>query len=203
MMKQMEQEQSAKEHLVQFLSEFPSLSSEAVAKLSEMIPVIAPKKGAVLMREGEVPEECYFVLKGLVRQYQFVDGTERTTAFYTEANGTISSTHYSEQTPATFYLECMEDCLLIAGNMELDEKHFEEFPALLQITKQMLESDLNKSKDTYEKFILSSPKERYLHFLETRPDLMNRAPLHQIASFLGMTPESLSRIRKRIVAPGQ
>ena len=193
----------AKEHLVKFLLEFPNLNSEIVTKLSDMIPVVAPKKGTVLIREGEVPDECYFVLKGLVRQYQFIDGTERSTAFYTESNGTISSTHYSEQTPSTFYLECMEDCLLIAGNMELDEKHFEEFPELLEITKQMLENDLNNAKDTYSKFILSSPKERYLHFLASRPDLLNRVPLHQIASYLGMTPESLSRIRKRIVASEQ
>lgn len=199
----MNEDPRAKEQLINFLSEFPNLDASAVAKLSDMLPVVAPKKGTMLVREGEVPGECYFVLKGLVRQYQFVDGVERTTEFYTETNGTVSSIHYSEQSRSGFYLECMEDCLLIAGNMEIEEAHFEEFPELLEITKQMLESDLNKAKENYSKFILSSPKERYLHFLETRPDVKNRVPLHQIASYLGMTPESLSRIRKRIVSPSK
>lgn len=190
----------AKKHLITFLSCFPNLNENDVAQLAEMIPVIAPEKGAMLLSEGEIPKECYFVLKGLVRQYQFVDGTERTTEFYTESNGTVSSAHYTEQTPSNFYLECMEDCLLIAGNMEIDESNFRKFPALIEITKQMLESDLNKSKENYSKFILSSPKERYLHFMKTRQDLLNRVPLNQVASYLGMTPESLSRIRKRIVS---
>lgn len=190
-----------KDLLINFLSSFSNLKSFEVEQLAEMIPVTSPKKGTILINEGKVPSECYFVLKGLVRQYQFIDGTERTTEFYTESNGTVSSIHYTEQTPSHFYLECMEDCLLITGNMDIDEKHFEQFPVLLEITKKMLETDLNKVKENYSKFILSSPKERYLHFTKTRPDLLNRVPLHQIASYLGMTPESLSRIRKRIVTP--
>lgn len=191
----------AKQQLITFLKGFPELEENVINQLSEMIPVIAPTKDTVLLKEGEIPKECYFVLKGLVRQYHMVDGTERTTDFYTEQHGTVSSRHYSDQTPSSFFLECMEDCLLIAGNLEIDEAHLDLFPELGQIIKRMLENDLNRLKDHHSRFILSSPKERYLNFLETRPDLLNRVPLHQIASYLGMTPESLSRIRKRIVSP--
>ena len=190
---------TAKQHLFDFLESFPGLSEEAVDQLVEMIPVIAPKKGTILLEEGKVPKECYFVLKGLVRQYQMIDGTERTTDFYTESNGTVSSAHYSDQTPSTFNLICDEDCLLIAGNLKIDEAHYAQFPELMEITKKMLETDLNQVKMNHSAYILSSPKERYLHFLETRKDLDNRVPLNQIASYLGITPESLSRIRKRIV----
>lgn len=191
--------ETAKQNLIAFLSGFEGLSSSAVQQLAEMIPVIAPAKGTILLREGEVQRECYHVLKGLVRQYHIVDGTERTTEFYSEAHATVSSAHYTQQTPSTFYLECMEDCLLIAGNLEIDKAHYEQFPELVAITRQMLESDLNKAKEQHTAFIVSSPKERYLHFTKTRPALLNRVPLHQIASYLGITPESLSRIRKRLV----
>lgn len=190
----------AKEHLITFLSGFPNLQDRTILQLAEMIPVIAPTKGTILLEENKVPKACYFVLQGLVRQYQFIDGVERTTEFYTESNGTVSSVHYTDQSPSTFYLECMEDCLLIAGNLEIDEVHFKQFPELLEITKKMMENDLNKAKLDHTSFILSSPKERYLRFLKTRPDVSSRVPLHQIASYLGMTPESLSRIRKRIVS---
>lgn len=190
----------AKNYLFQFLSEFPSLDNHTITELVKVIPVIAPTKGTLLMKEGLIPNECYFVLKGLVRQFQFVDGVERTTEFYTESHGTISSTHYTNQTPSNFNLVCMEDCLLIAGNIELDEINIKNFPVLKEIINQMLENDLNLIKEKHSSFILSSPKDRYLQFLEKRTDLLNRVSLHHIASYLGMTPESLSRIRKRIVS---
>ncbi|CAG5080213.1 Crp/Fnr family transcriptional regulator [Parvicella tangerina] len=194
---------SAQAILRSFLQTFPNLDTEMIEVLVELIPVVAQKKGTVLIESGKIPNECYFVLKGLVREYQFIDGTERTTAFYTESNGTVSSEAYTNQTPSSSFLECVEDCLLIAGNLEIEERHFEKFPQLLEITRNMLESDLNKAKKEHKEFILSSPMDRYKNFLNSRPDLINRVPLHQIASYLGMTPESLSRIRKRLVASDQ
>jgi len=56
----------------------------------------------------------------------------------------------------------------------------------------------NETKESFDAFKNSTPKERYLHLLKTRPELIQRVPQHQIASYLGVTPESLSRIRKRI-----
>ncbi|MCB9234143.1 MAG: Crp/Fnr family transcriptional regulator [Bacteroidia bacterium] len=196
----MTQNPSPRKQLIEFLCGFPALNEVLISKLVEMIPVIAPARGTILVREGEVPADCYFVLKGLVRQYQFIDGNERTTEFYTETHGIVSSRHYTEQTLSPFFLECMEDCLLIAGNMEIDEANYREFPELREITRHMLEQDLNRSKEDHARFILSSPADRYVHFMETRKDLSNRVPLHQIASYLGMTAESLSRIRKRIIS---
>lgn len=187
-----------KTELIEFLSNFPELGKEEIEVIANNIPVVSFKKGDMLVRDGEVPAECYFVLKGIVRQYEIIEGEEKTTEFYTEKNGAVSSSHYTDQTPFEGYLKCAEDCLLIAGNMEIDQENYEKFPVLQTITRQMIESDLNVTKKKFSKFVTSSPKERYLNLMETQPDLLNRVPLHQIASYLGMTAESLSRIRKRI-----
>lgn len=189
---------NAQEALIDFLSGFEQLTEEEVQAIANNIPVEFFEQGTILQSEGEIPQECYYVLKGLVREYKDVEGTEQTIAFYSEKNGTISSTNYSEQTPSSSNLICVEDCLLINGNAELDKLNYEEFPILKEITREMLEADLNATKDKFFNFVRSSPKERYLHLLETEPDLLQRVPLHQIASYLGMTAESLSRIRKRI-----
>lgn len=184
--------------LQQFLSNFPHLSPEQIAIIGKHIPVLDKKKGEVILREGEVPTKCYYVLEGCVRQYCLEDGEEKTTAFYTESHGTISSSHYIHQTPSDQYLVCMEDCTLICGDPKTEMENYEKFPILKSITSKMVEQELNDTKDKFAKFIIASPTRRYLNFLEERPDLANRVPQHQIASLLGMTPESLSRIRRRI-----
>lgn len=188
-----------KEELIQFLSGFPELSVEEVNVIAENIPVVSHPKGTVLLEEGQVPNECYFVLKGLIREYRMLDGEEKTVEFYTETNGAISSSDYVNQTASNGYLMCMEDSLLICGNPRVDAVNYKNFPVLKAITSKMLETDLNETKEKFSKFITSSPKDRYLNLLKTRPDLLNRVPLHQIASYLGMTAESLSRIRKRVL----
>ena len=72
-------------------------------------------------------------------------------------------------------------------------------PRLESIIRFELEKNAGKEHDHLSKFISSSPEERYLDLQENRPDLFNRIPQHQIASYLGIKPESLSRIRKRII----
>ncbi|MBL7837761.1 MAG: Crp/Fnr family transcriptional regulator, partial [Bacteroidetes bacterium] len=75
---------------------------------------------------------------------------------------------------------------------------FDKFPALVHITRKMIEADLGKSQVELTKLITSTPEQRYLNLLNDRPQLMQRVPQHIIASYLGITPESLSRIRKRL-----
>ncbi len=189
-----------KDVLLKFLSAFPELKKEEIEVIAEHIPVEAYKKGTVLVKEGEIPSKCYFVLKGCVRQYYVIEGEEKTTAFFTEEYGAVSSSHYTNQTPSDHYLSCLEDCILISGDANIDVENYQKFPVLENITRAMMEEELNETKENFAKFVTSSPEQRYLNLIETRPELINRVPQHMIASYLGMKPESLSRIRKRIVS---
>jgi len=184
--------------LVGFLETMPELTNQDAAAIAPHIPVSFFEAGTYLQQEGAIPQHCYFVLKGLVREYQLIDGLEKTTAFYSEQNSAISSMHYMKQTPAKGYLICSEDCLLLLGDAENEAANFARFPILEKIVARMVEENLYATKEDLEHHILSSPKERYLHLLEQQPTLLQRVPQHQIASFLGITPESLSRIRKRL-----
>lgn len=75
---------------------------------------------------------------------------------------------------------------------------YEDYPFLLELTRNMMEADLGSMHDDFAKFMASTPEERYLTLKEKRPGLMDRVPQHQLASYLGIKPESLSRIKRRL-----
>lgn len=185
--------------LLVFLSKLPSLTKEEVKMLAENIPVRFFKRGSILVKEGDICNKCYFVLEGCLRKYLILNGVEKTTQFYTEEQAAVFFTSFTNQLRSESYLSCIEDSILIVGEPGSETEMYEKFPKLEQITRMMMEQDFGKTQDTLSYFISSSPEERYLNLLKTKPDLLQRAPQHQLASYIGVTPESLSRIRKRIL----
>ncbi len=188
------------DELLGLLSKFPSLNKEEVKAIGENIIVRSVKKGTILLKEGGISKECYSLLTGCVRQYYIKDGEEKTTAFFTEGQAVASFTSYINQIPAKHYLVCAEDCSLTVGSKEKEIQMIEKFPKLEPIIRSEMEKNAGIAQEEMATFISSSPEERYLNLIENRPKLLNRVPQHQIASFLGMKPESLSRLRKRIVS---
>ncbi|WP_062054777.1 Crp/Fnr family transcriptional regulator [Aquimarina longa] len=187
-----------KSELLEFLLSFPSLKEEEAKEIAEIITVRTFKKGTVLLKEGQIDDKCYFVLKGCIRRYSIIDGEEKTTSFFTEKQAVISITTYTKQLPSNHYLCCIEDSIVIESNYEEEQGMYQEYPKLEAITRTMMEQNYSKTQENFESFIISSPEKRYINLLKNRSELLNRVPQHQIASYLGMAPESLSRIRKRI-----
>lgn len=187
-----------KEELRKMLANYPLLTAEDIELILETSNVQKFKKGSVLLREGQVSKECYSVLKGIVREYYIVDGEEKTTAFFTEGQAVNSFTSSSNGVPSKHFFVCASDCILAIGNQSLEEEMCKKIPKLEAIIRKEVERLSGEAQDDFASFITSSPEQRYLKLLETRPDLFHRIPQHQIASYLGIKPESLSRIRKRI-----
>lgn len=186
--------------LLDYISGIEGLDKNEARAIAENIHVETFPKGTVLLREGEVSSNCYSILKGCIRQYHLADGEEKTTAFFTEGQAVASFTSLSQQIPSSHYLICSETTTAMVGNPEKDEAMYKQFPKLVEITRGMMEQSLGENQEAFARFIASSPEERYTNLLKTRPDLFNRVPQHQIASYLGMKPESLSRIRKRVAS---
>jgi len=82
---------------------------------------------------------------------------------------------------------------------EDENELFRRFPRFERISRIALEEELGNYQEMLANFMMSSPEERYLKLLKNRPDLLDRVPHYQLASYLGVKPESLSRIRKRIM----
>ena len=187
------------QQIIQYISQFTTLSEADAAEIVRNMKFRTFKKGAVLLKEGQAVKLCYFVLKGCIRQYFLVDGEEKTTNFYTEGQPVTPYEGTYKRVPSNYYLACVEDTIVTISSPEDEVSFFEKFPHLESVSRLAVEEELGKSQDRFTSFILNSPEERYLDLLKNRPDLLDRVPQYQLASFLGVTPESLSRIRKRIM----
>lgn len=190
---------SPEQEIIKYISQFMPLTEGEAEEIVKNMKVRAFKKGTVLLKEGQVAKLCYFVLKGCIRQYFLVDGVEKTTNFFTEGQPVTSYEGTFKHKPSKFYLSCVEDTMLSTSTPEDEAAFFEKFPQLIPANRMAVEEELGKSQALLSSYMLSSPEERYLNLLKTRPELLDRVPQYQLASYLGVTPESLSRIRKRIM----
>lgn len=187
-----------REKLIKFLENFGMLTPEEVIIIADNTRLKIFPKGHILLREGDIYNGCYAVVEGLIREYYIKDGIEKTTAFYTEGQPVTSFTSSTKNIPAKHFLQCEEDCILSVGSDSIIEEISRHIPRLSSIIQQEIEKGAGELQDKLANFMTSTPEERYTHLLETQPSLLLRVPQHQIASYLGITPESLSRIKKRI-----
>ena len=102
-------------------------------------------------------------------------------------------------TPSEYYVDCIEDCTLLISNSDMEEEVNRKFPKFEIMCRRLSEELLAKERLEFDEFRTSSPEQRYLSLLEKRQDLIQRVPQHQLASYLGITPQSLSRLRARIL----
>ena len=187
-----------KSEIVQLLENALDLNEEEANAITECIPIKTYVKGHLLLREGQVSNESYFNISGLVRTYYLVDGEEKTTDFYAEQDAISSLRSYHLKIPSNHYLECIEDCKLAILSREKEQELFKRVSGFETLCRVSIEEELGTHQDKLAQFMISSPEQRYISLMENRPELLQRVPQYHLASYLGVKPESLSRIRKRI-----
>lgn len=183
--------------LFEFISKYITLTEEEKNALIELNLFHSVKKGTILLNEGQKSKDGYFVLKGCIRKYYIIDGEEKTTAFFTEMEG-LTPHCAIHNSPSEYYISCVEDCFLAVSNNEMSIEVNNKFPKFEIMCKLLSEELLAKQQINFDEFKTSSPEQRYLNLIQKRPDLIQRVPQHQLASYLGIKPQSLSRLRARI-----
>ena len=186
------------ESIIDYISKFIELSEDEKKIINGQNVFRKYKKNEILLSEGNYAKDCYFIIKGCVRTYYNKDGEDRNTDFFFE-NQTIRPFSYQTKQPSEYYLACVEDCVICIGNDARNQKLIEQVPKLSLLISQMNENLLLQKTLELNNFKINSPEERYLGLLENKPELLNRIPMYHLASYLGITAISLSRIRNRIL----
>jgi CRP-like cAMP-binding protein len=184
--------------LFNFISKYISLTEDEKNVLLSLDIFRSIKKGTILLKEGQKTKESYFVLKGCIRTYYVLDGEEKTTAFYTEMEA-LTPPSVISKTPSQYFISCTEDSILLVSNSDMEVEVNTKFPKFDTMCKMLSEQLLAKERIDFDEFKTSSPEQRYLNLIQKRPDLIQRVPQHQLASYLGIKPQSLSRLRAKIV----
>ena len=184
--------------LFDFISKYVALTEDEKNAIVSLDIFRTAKKGTSLLKAEQRSKNGYFVLKGCIRTYYIIDGEEKTTAFYTEMEG-FTPPCVLDKRPSEFFVSCVEDSILAISDPSMEEEIFQKFPKFETMCRLLSEELLAKQQLDFDAFKTSSPEERYLKLLETRSDLIQRVPQYQLASFLGIKPQSLSRLRSRVL----
>lgn len=187
-----------KDKIVAYFSRISPLTSEEMEAIKSSSVIKEYRKGAELLRIGQLSRSTYFVLKGLVRQYHLSEGKEKTTAFFVEDDWVISLTDVENPQPSPYSWVCEEDCTVLVGDDTSANALFAKFPRLESIARRVLETTFLDYQRKVAAYFTETPEQRYLRLQESNSSLLQRIPQYQLASYIGVKPESLSRIRKRL-----
>ncbi|WP_113636884.1 Crp/Fnr family transcriptional regulator [Nubsella zeaxanthinifaciens] len=185
------------EILFNFISKYISINEDEKNAILSLNLFHSVKKGTILLKEGQKSRDSYFVLKGCIRTYYIIDGEEKTTAFYTELDA-LTPHCVTNHTPSDYFISCVEDSIILISDADVGMEINSKFPKFDTMCRILSEELLAKERVDFDEFKTSSPEQRYLNLIKNRPDLIQRVPQHQLASYLGIKPQSLSRIRARI-----
>ncbi|MRI00222.1 cyclic nucleotide-binding domain-containing protein [Kriegella sp. EG-1] len=159
---------------------------------------IEVKKGEALISPGQIVDHFYYVAKGCIYYYKLEDGEQKVLEFYTEDIFFTDLPAYVKETPSEFYLRATEETIVYAILKSDGENSFKNSHQLERFGRLSMQEAFMKVLTRVERISNRSNEERYLRLLEKRPDLIQRVPQYLIASYLGLTPVGLSKIRKRL-----
>lgn len=157
-----------------------------------------PKK-TTLLHEGEICNFEAYIIKGCIRTY-YIDekGNEVTLQFAIEDWWVSDIASFHDHTPSSMFIETLEDCELLTLNPQTKEAALARVPKLERVFRLMVQRNLSVLQARLFKTIATSGTEKYLDFIKRYPTIPQRVAQHYIASYLGISPEFLSKIRARL-----
>ena len=186
-------------YLERFIQANLSISSIKAGEIAERFTYKTISKNELFLKEGKVCNEYYFLVDGLVRSYTYnINGDDITTNFYGSNEVASELFSFFKQVPAKENFQALTDCntwYITFDNLQIA---FHSMPGFREFGRSMLVGAYAQLKQRMLSMLHNTAEERYLEMVQSSPDIFQHAPLKNIATFLGITRTSLSRIRKEL-----
>jgi CRP-like cAMP-binding protein len=183
--------------LVEYINQGYPLRKEIVQFILSKTYELKLDKGKFLLKPGEICGNYYYINKGVLRSFIKYGKKEINIWINPENEITTAIRSMSSNKPSDEYIQALEDCELVVIPFEAMQELYERFPEMNMVGRKFLEEYYAASEERVYICRIPDARSRYQHFIETRPELVNRIPLKHVASYLGITLETLSRLRAK------
>jgi len=187
------------EKLISNIKSIIDLSPEEVDCIDFLWKIKSIKKGDFFLAEGEVCKHAGFIVKGLMRYYINHDGEDKTYDFAQENNFICNYESFLPKTPSTKIIQALEDCEILQISYADLQIFYKSIVQAERFGRIVIEQVFLHTLKDLSSFYTDTPEHRYDKFLKEHPGLQQRVSQYHIASYVGVKPQSLSRIRKRIL----
>lgn len=183
----------------QFVARHIALTEEEVTFFHSLLKFKKVKKKSFLLQEGDICDFEAFIVKGCTRTY-YIDkeGYETILLFGVEGWWVSDIGSFSEQKPSMQFIETVEDCELLIIDYRSKSLLFEKIPAFERVFRLLVQRSLSVLQQRFYASVSQTAEERYRDFIERYPAVVQRIPQHQIARYIGVSPEFLSKVKSNM-----
>lgn len=185
--------------IIAFYNSVVPLTKEEEEILISKLEVLHFDKKSLIIEKDATSNYVYFVNKGILRSYYLKEGEEVTTQFYFPNSYCASYSSFLTRTKGRLNVDCLEDVELLALSFENVQHLYKTYPTFNTFGRRVSEFLYIEFYERFSSFMLDDAKSRYLDLMMKRPEVLKTVPNYMIASYIGITPESLSRLKRQII----
>jgi len=174
------------------------LPVEDIFRIKACIKEVDIKPNEIFISKGDIINKVRYIKEGMVRAYTYDDNGREITFIFRWENQFFRPYESLLKQPSKYYFQALEATRLLELDFQIIQDYADEHPLYAHKYNEILKNILFEALEHLESFVLLSPEKRYLKIIQEKPDIIHRVQDKHLASFLGITPVSLSRIKKRI-----
>lgn len=186
--------------LLEYMESVYHFNNEEIAMIKTYFEPVFYTKNKIIERENKIPQYLYYIVSGYLRLFHFDDkGNEVTTHINCPPGFFTSYFHFINQTRSDENVECITECELLRITKEDLDLLIDENTAMKDFSISVFQRSITYNENRSKELSTLDGEQRYLKLIENYPEIIQNVPIQYIASFLGMKPESLSRIRRKLI----